>query len=236
MSGGSGQRFDRDNASTPKQYQLLGGRPLYAWALSTLVSHDGVDAIALVVAASLVDEIALSAVQYISGSSHKLSVTAGGATRQASVFNGLRHLAENCETDRFEIAIVHDAARPFLTAQMIDDVIKHTDEHQACTVGRAVADTVKLVDDDIIKETMDRSRLAVVQTPQSAPFKMLFEAHLRASSENWVTTDDAGIMERFGTPVKIVPGSPWNIKVTTREDLAMCELIAPAFLKHSVQT
>lgn len=225
VSGGSGKRFG-DESQSAKQYQLLNGSPVYTWALRVLLLHKRIDRVVLVVAQGLEAEVRADIDKWITKGLDKLSVTTGGATRQASVFNGLKVLAE--QAVRPDAVLVHDAARPFLTATILDDVIECISKADACTVGTPVSDTVKRVSEQTIGETVDRSNLVAVQTPQAARFSALYDAHKRAEADGWVTTDDAAIMEKAGYKVSVVFSTKWNIKITTKEDLRICEALALA--------
>lgn len=225
VSAGSGKRFGADS-ETAKQYQLLNGSPVYTWGLKCLLEHPRIATVVLVVAEGLETEIKLDINKWITKGLDKLSVTTGGATRQASVFNGLKLLSQLASPP--DAVLIHDSARPFITATIIDEVIKCVEKEQACTVGTPVSDTVKRVDDHIIGETVDRTNLVAVQTPQAARFSELLKAHQRAEADGWVTTDDAAIMEMAGYKVSVVLSTRWNIKITTKEDLRICEALALA--------
>lgn len=223
VCAGSGQRFGDES---PKQYQLLNGSPVYTWGLKCLLEHPRIDRVVIVVAADMEAEIKADVNKWITNGLEKLSVTTGGASRQASVFNGLKFLSQ--QVSQPDAVLVHDAARPLITATILDDVIKCVEKEPACTVGSPVSDTVKRVDDNIIGETVDRTNLVAVQTPQAARFSELLEAHQRAEADGWVTTDDAAIMEMAGYKVSVVLSTRWNIKITTKEDLRICEALAAA--------
>jgi len=225
VSAGSGKRFG-DDSSSAKQYQLLNGSPVYTWGLRCLLAHPRIEKVICLVAEGLVEEVRADASKWISEGLHKLSVTTGGATRQGSVFNGLKWLAAQGSAP--DAVLVHDSARPFITATILDDVIKCIEKNDACTVGTPVSDTVKETDGTVIKKTVDRTNLHIVQTPQAARFAELLKAHERAEAEGWVTTDDAQIMEMAGYKVNVVLSTRWNIKITTKEDLRICEALALA--------
>jgi 2-C-methyl-D-erythritol 4-phosphate cytidylyltransferase len=225
VCAGSGKRFG-DESQSPKQYQLLKGSPVYTWGLRCLLDHERINRVVLVVATDMEEDIKTDVEKWITKGLEKLSVTTGGATRQASVFNGLKLLSQ--QESLPDAVLVHDAARPFINATILDDVIKCVEKEQACTVGSPVSDTVKRVDDSIIGETVDRTNLVAVQTPQAARFSELFKAHQRAEADGWVTTDDAAIMEMAGYKVSVVLSTRWNIKITTKEDLRICEALALA--------
>ncbi len=225
VCAGSGKRFG-DESQSPKQYQLLKGSPVYTWGLRCLLDHERINRVVLVVATDMEEDIKTDVKKWLTKGLEKLSVTTGGATRQASVFNGLKLLSQ--QESLPDAVLVHDAARPFINATILDDVIKCVEKEQACTVGSPVSDTVKRVDDSIIGETVDRTNLVAVQTPQAARFSELFKAHQRAEADGWVTTDDAAIMEMAGYKVSVVLSTRWNIKITTKEDLRICEALALA--------
>lgn len=225
VCAGSGKRFG-DESQSPKQYQLLKGSPVYTWGLRCLLDHERINRVVLVVATDMEEDIKTDVEKWITKGLEKLSVTTGGATRQASVFNGLKLLSQ--QESLPDAVLVHDAARPFINATILDDVIKCVEKEQACTVGSPVSDTVKRVDDSIIGETVDRTNLVAVQTPQAARFSELFKAHQRAEADGLVTTDDAAIMEMAGYKVSVVLSTRWNIKITTKEDLRICEALALA--------
>lgn len=157
----------------------------------------------------------------------KISLVTGGATRQESVYRALLKVKDHGAPEH---VIIHDAARPFVSAQIIDLAIDTVTTRGACTVATPVVDTLKVVDGPKIVSTVDRSRLYAVQTPQAAPFDLLLSCHEQARSQKLSVTDDAGILEAFGHEVSIFAGSPSNIKITVQEDLKACELLSPLFL------
>jgi 2-C-methyl-D-erythritol 4-phosphate cytidylyltransferase len=145
-------------------------------------------------------------------------VCAGGKLRQDSVKNGLVGVSD-CE-----LVLIHDAARPFLTDRLIDDGIKAAGSTGAAAAAVPVKDTVKQVDENqIVCATLPRDRLMSVQTPQVFRYKILKEAYGCLDGE---VTDDAAAVERMGLKVKLYTGDYGNIKITTREDLALAEIIA----------
>lgn len=142
------------------------------------------------------------------------AIVSGGADRQASALNGLMALPANAD-----IALIHDGARPFVTEEIIRRVIESV---EACGSGVAAVparDTIKRVDKDgNVLETLDRSALWQMQTPQGFFVKDLLAAHAAAQARY---TDDAALMEAAGYPVRLVPGRPDNIKLTSPEDIKM---------------
>ena len=220
-AAGSGLRFNQN--SKPKQFIELGGRPLYVWSLDVLAKNERVDQIIICTLEHMVKDVADEARSLFPNK--EIYVTAGGATRQDSVLKGLIELKKF----HLEYVLVHDAARPFLTNQMINSTIECVKKHGACTAAIPVGDTVKKVQNQIITETVDRSNLILVQTPQAAKYDWLLQAHELAQQKGFATTDDAALLEACGHSVAVFAGSPCNIKVTQKEDIVMAELLSGSF-------
>lgn len=145
----------------------------------------------------------------------------GGATRQASVRNGLEALAER----KPDIVLVHDAARPFATQALVARAIDAAEKTGAAVPGLAVTDTIKAVDDGgFVAQTLDRNRLRAIQTPQGFAFAPLLDAHRKAAAQGRSDfTDDAALAEWAGMKVSVFEGEPGNIKITSAEDFARAE-------------
>jgi 2-C-methyl-D-erythritol 4-phosphate cytidylyltransferase/2-C-methyl-D-erythritol 2,4-cyclodiphosphate synthase len=153
-------------------------------------------------------------------------VTAGGATRQESVFNGLSALSIS---ERHSPLIIHDAARPFVTPALINRVLDAlADGHPAVIPGIPVTDTIKIITDGQIVSTPDRNALIAVQTPQGFDGDLLAQAHARARAQGAQATDDAALMEHLGYPALVVEGEAQNRKITTPEDLSMLNPVGAA--------
>ena len=156
---------------------------------------------------------------------HKiLALVPGGARRQDSVRLGLDELAEHLPTCRW--VMIHDAARPFVTAGILEAGLRTAQIHQASIAAVQVKDTIKQVHAGTIIATPDRAQLWAVQTPQVFSFPLIHQAHHHPLAQTDVT-DDATLLEQLGHTVTIFPGSYTNIKITTQEDL----LCAEAFLQ-----
>jgi 2-C-methyl-D-erythritol 4-phosphate cytidylyltransferase len=159
--------------------------------------------------------------------SERLLVAAGGEVRQQSVANGLARLPAGPA-----LVLVHDAARPFVEAELIDRVLAVAALGAAAVPGLPLADTVKETDAaGLVVRTVPRERLVAVQTPQAFPRAMLETAHQRARSgaePAAAASDDAALCERLGHPVRVVAGSARNFKLTTPEDFALAEALAAA--------
>ena len=139
----------------------------------------------------------------------------GGATRRDSVYNGLKALPEDCE-----IVAIHDAARPFVTADVIDATLESAREHGSGVISTPVVDTIKHVGPDGAVTSLERDSLRAVQTPQSFGFRRILEAHEWAQAEDLAVTDDAMLFEHYYGSVRLVgaPGAEANRKLTTKAD------------------
>lgn len=224
-AGGSGTRMGNE---IPKQFLQLGGVPLLIHALRVFESSKTIAEIVVVVPPDTVTSCRDELLPPFAFS--KISrVTAGGARRQDSVWNGVRAVDE-----RTKIVVVHDAVRPFVTGTMIEEVVDGARTHGAAIAAIPLHDTVKRVDPDgMIETTLDRQRLWSAQTPQAFKVELLREAHRSSQEAGVEATDDAFLVEQIGHHVAIVNGSPDNIKVTRPENLVMGEAILAARREHS---
>ncbi len=147
------------------------------------------------------------------------SLVAGGNERQHSVYNGLQAAKKE------GIVLVHDAARPFIEKRVIHELVAVAEKDGAAVVAVPVKDTIKKVNNFEVVETIERSSLWAIQTPQAFRVSLLEEAHNLALEQNFLGTDEASLVERLHVPVKIVEGDYDNIKLTTPEDLYFAEAI-----------
>lgn len=204
----------------PKQFLAIGGLPLIVHSLRVLQAAPSVDAIILAVPQA---DIAYcqSDIVRAHGFSKVIDVVVGGAERQDSV-----RLALAAVGGETEIVLVHDAVRPFLTLQMVTEVVKAARATGAAIVAVPMRDTVKQVGaNHTIERTVDRKNLWLAQTPQAFRRDWLQEAHNKAHLEGVHATDDAYLIEWSGRPVTVVEGSGENIKVTRPEDMIIGEAI-----------
>ena len=148
------------------------------------------------------------------------AVVVGGKSRQESV-----HLGLNAFSDKVKLAAVHDGARPLITWQVIDRVIRAANTYGAAAPAIPVKDTIKVVEGRLVESTPDRSKLFAVQTPQVFDFDLLRGALKKAEQEGAQVTDDCSAVELMGFKVKIVEGDERNLKVTTPMDLKIAELL-----------
>lgn len=220
-AGGSGKRM---KGKLSKQYLFLDGIPVLVHTLKKFQDALKVDEIFLVVPG---DDI-IFVREYIVekyGISKVRRILAGGKERQDSVRNGINAL----ENDH-DIVLVHDAVRPFISEDIILSVIREASQVQAVTVGVPVKDTVKAVDGcGWIAETLNRDGLWLTQTPQAFKRDVIVRAHEEAYKNNYHTTDDASLVERTGIAVKMIHGSYDNIKITTKDDIMLAEILIKKF-------
>ena len=191
----------------------LAGRPVLAHSVAAFAEHPKVDTVVVVVSeANQADVEAM-----LEDVAPNARVVLGGARRRDSVRAGLGVLP------RCEFVLVHDGARLLVTAAMIDAVLAGAAEKDAAICAIPVADTVKQVDNyGFSRRTMDRDGLMLAQTPQAFRLELLLRAHAAYAED---VTDDAMLVERLGLPVRIVAGSPRNLKVTTPDDLVLAEAL-----------
>jgi len=150
-------------------------------------------------------------------------VVAGGGTRQESVMNGLREVSAGVEC-----VLVHDAARPLVTPELIAACAAAARTHGAAVAALPVSDTLKYAEGELIRTTVDRHGLWAAQTPQAFRVELLREAYARARQEGAAATDDASVVEAMGAPVRLIMGSPRNLKITYPQDLALAEMLLAA--------
>ncbi len=217
LAAGRGSRM---RSSVQKQYMQLNGYPVIYYALQCFQDSE-VDEIVLVTGQNEITYCEQEIVK-VYGFTKVKCVVAGGAERYESVYNALSVVEDA------DYVMIHDGARPFVTADMIHESIIHVKEHGACTVAVPVKDTVKEVSENGFGiKTLNRSRLWNIQTPQTFDRELIKKAYLQMMGNGDTDiTDDTMIVERYmGHSVKIIHGSYQNIKITTPEDMTMAEFI-----------
>ena len=218
VAGGSGQRMQSDQ---PKQYLDLGGMPILCRTLGVFAAANLVDRIVLVVPEA---DRALCRDDLVPrvGFAGPVDIVSGGPSRQASVFNGLAAMDVNDD----DLVVIHDAVRPFLEPAELKASIQTAAETGACILALPAFDTVKKADSDHrITATIDRASIWLAQTPQVFRYGVIQAAHTLARRNKVAGTDDAALVEMAGYPVQILPGSRFNIKITTPEDLVLAQAI-----------
>ena len=231
LAGGKGSRMQSD---VPKQYMELLGKPLLYYALKAFEESD-VESVVLVTAEGEEDYCRKELVERY-GFTKVIAVTAGGAERYDSVWNGLKCLKDRDakaqgESGETDIVLIHDGARPLVTAELINRLIAETEQYGACVAGMPVKDTIQMTDErGTITLTPKRDSLWTAQTPQAFEFSLAYDAYEQLMDESEINvTDDAMVVGMYNEiPIQMVRGSYTNIKVTTPEDLVLAE----AFLLH----
>jgi len=214
-AAGRGQRLQGE---VPKALALLDGRPLVQYALETLARVDEVQTIVVVAPEDHLESVRDLAARARLGKI--AAVVPGGADRQASVARGLAALPPSAQ-----LVLVHDGARPCVTASLVRAVAAAAARDGAATAAVPVAETVKAGRDGWVARTLDRSELYHIQTPQGFHRSLLERAHLEAARAGFRGTDDAALVERLGHRVRLVPGEPSNLKVTLPGDLEVAEAL-----------
>lgn len=212
VAGGSGLRA---GGEIPKQYQLIGGKPVIRWTLEAFLNHPQVGHVQAVIGQG---HDALFA-EATAGLPIPAAVT-GGSNRQESCRLGVEALAAM----KPDHVLIHDAARPFVSAQVISNVIGELDRSDAVIPGLPVADTMKFAPGGVIERTVDRGSMWFVQTPQGFAFDKILAAHRQAAREGHDSfTDDAAVAEYAGMAVRITAGDQANKKLTTAHDVQVAD-------------
>lgn len=213
VAAGPGTRL---GAGVPKAFVPLAGEALYLHSLRALARASAIDAAVVVVPPARLDEARRAVADAVPAL--RTRVVAGGAERADSVRAGLEAAGDA------DVIAVHDAARPFVAARVVDEVVAAAAQHGAAISAVPAIDTVKMVDDDgVITATPDRARVWLAQTPQAFRADLLRRAH--AQGGGVAATDDAVLVEMLGESVRVVAGDAGNRKITSAEDLRWAEWV-----------
>ena len=220
----AGAKGKQKKAPPSKQFTELGGTPIL---IHTLRKFAAVDAVSEIWIALRESEIAGFRAQLDSvadgGLRKKVELVVGGEHRQQSVESALNAIAA-AEDD---IILVHDAVRPFVTREIIQEVIEAANKYGAAIAGMPAVDTVKQVERTsegaLIKATIPRAGIVMAQTPQGFRYGLIKKAFDEASADGFLGTDESSLVERSGHDVAVVMGSPRNIKITTPADMELAE-------------
>ena len=220
LAAGAGKRMHSD---VHKQYMMLAGRPVLFYALQAF-AESAVTDIVVVVGAGEIDYCRKEIIEKYH-IPKVCAVVEGGRERYHSVYEGLK------AADGSDYVLIHDGARPLVSADIIKRSMQAVKEYRACVAGMPVKDTIKIADEDgYAKLTPERSKVWQIQTPQSFSYPLVYEAYRKMlADEDSAITDDAMVVERMtNQPVKLIEGNYRNIKITTPEDM----LIAEMYLKQ----
>jgi len=216
VAAGEGRRLGADR---PKAFVGFGGRVLLAHSVELLERHPAVDAIVLIVPAGWEEPATLVAEELAAGKVR--AAVAGGPSRSESVLAGLREVDAEAG-----VIVVHDAARPLADAALLSRVLAGlADGADGVVPALPVPDTIKRVRNGTVTETLDRSELRAVQTPQAFLASALRSAYDRPPADLAAATDCAGLVESAGMTVAVVEGSPANVKLTGPADLRLAQAL-----------
>lgn len=204
-AGGTSSRFGNKNKLLEKIYD----KEVIRYTIEAFEKSD-VDEIIICANINIIEEL-----KEIFKNSQKVKIIEGGATRQESVFNGLK--ASECD-----YVLIHDGARPMISTDLINSAIEEVKTKKALTVATKTIDTIKEVIDGKIVRTIDRAKLYNTQTPQAFEYNLIKDAHMKLYGKNY--TDDAGMLEELGQTVYILNGSYKNIKITTQNDIDIAKI------------
>lgn len=221
-AGGSGSRMGLD---FNKIFLDVDDKPILAYTLDVFEFSDCIDNIILVCKEA--DRSLCEAIIKRFAYTKVKTIVQGGSTRQESIRNGLSAVP-SCS----DIVLIHDAARPLVTEEMLKLSIEAARKNGAAAVGVSPVDTVKRIQNDTICETIDRNSLILIQTPQTFQKDLLIEAHETARKNHQLVTDDCALLELMGKTVKVVRGSKFNIKLTTPEDYEMISAYLTCYRKE----
>lgn len=219
LAGGSGSRID---GALPKQFLLLDGKTILQHAIEKFENHPHIEHIFIVIHGDYIDRTR----EIVRGSGYKkvVKILKGGETRQDSSRIGVTA----AHPGEYENVLIHDAARPFVSKEIIDNILSALETHSAVNVAVPSPDTVIEIDaDNFIKNVPDRKYLRRVQTPQAFKLDLIQKAH-RLALENNITdaTDDCFLILKLNlAPIYVVEGSERNIKITYALDLQLAEIL-----------
>jgi 2-C-methyl-D-erythritol 4-phosphate cytidylyltransferase len=212
LAGGKGKRM---GANVSKQFIEINEKPIIYYTIRSFEASENVDEIILVLPK---DEISYFKENIMKRFDFKIAkIIEGGSERQDSVYNALNSI-QNCD-----IVLIHDGARPFVSKKIIEDGINKAREYGAAAPGVMPKDTIKVKNNNGFSvKTLNRNELVAIQTPQCFKFDMIQKCHEEVKSKSIQVTDDTMVVEMFGNEVFIYDGDYKNIKVTTKEDLIIC--------------
>lgn len=214
VAAGRGVRFGAD---VPKQFLPLGGKPILFHSIEIFENMAEVDRIWLVLPGDFLEGFEL--LHNLSEYGKIAGLVSGGERRQDSVMAGLTQLPAGTE-----IVAIHDAVRPFASAEAVAEAIRRARRSGAALLATPLVDTLKRCDTaGRIVETVDREQLWLAQTPQVFRVELIRRAYERVFSDGVEVTDEAAAVERLGEPVEVVSSDTPNLKITTEQDLRHAE-------------
>ena len=213
LAAGNGTRLSNN---IKKQFIKIHDKQLFLFSFGSFCSSN-IDKILIVSSKEDINYVR----SLVSSNEKFLDVIAGGETRQQSVKNALDYLKGILADD--DVILIHDAARPLIKFPLINEVINKTIEYDCCSLILPIKDTIISLSKNNYESTLERDKLASVQTPQGFKFKIIYEAHLKAMHSS--ATDDAQLVKSLGLNIHLIKGDEQNFKITTNEDLNYFEYI-----------
>lgn len=222
LAAGSGTRMG--NTSKPKQFLPIYNKPLIVHTIEAFEMHEEIDMIVVVTNDTYIDSVKVWCKQYDLGKVRH--IVAGGSSRQASVYNGIKFL-EGIGIKDDDNILIHDSARPLISQTIISENIEACNKYGAIDTVIPCSDTIiRSVNNETITEIQKRSELYQGQTPQTFKFNIIRDAHDYAKkTNNTETTDDCRLVLNMGKEVHLVNGSKLNFKITTFDDLMMLKAL-----------
>lgn len=214
-AAGSGSRM---GAKVNKQFLKLLEKPILYHTIKKFLAWKTNLEINIILAADEVEYFKENVEKLFSQKKLNFNLIAGGKSRQESVYNGLINFSKDVE-----YVIIHDGARPLLKKETIERTYQAVKKYDAVSCGVEVKDTIKVVENSFVKETLKRDKLRAIQTPQAFKLELLKKAHKKDRYEQ--ALDDASLVENLGKKVYIVKGDYDNFKITTPEDIRPAEII-----------
>lgn len=213
LAAGNGTRLSNN---IKKQFIKIHDKQLFLFSFDSFCSSN-IDKILIVSSKEDINYVR----SLVSSNEKFLDVIAGGETRQQSVKNALDYLKGILADD--DVILIHDAARPLIKFSLINEVINKTIEYDCCSLILPIKDTIISLSNNNYESTLERDKLASVQTPQGFKFKIIYEAHQKAIHSS--ATDDAQLVKSLGLNIHLIKGDEQNFKITTNEDLNYFEYI-----------
>lgn len=213
LAAGNGTRLSNN---IKKQFIKIHDKQLFLFSFDSFCSSN-IDKILIVSSKEDINYVR----SLVSSNEKFLDVIAGGETRQQSVKNALDYLKGILADD--DVILIHDAARPLIKVPLINEVINKTIEYDCCSLILPIKDTIISLSNNNYESTLERDKLASVQTPQGFKFKIIYEAHQKAIHSS--ATDDAQLVKNLGLNIHLIKGDEQNFKITTNEDLNYFEYI-----------
>jgi 2-C-methyl-D-erythritol 4-phosphate cytidylyltransferase len=220
---------NRMGAGINKQFLPVKSKPVLCYSVDMLEKCPWVKEIIIVMQSSEITKCCEILARH--GHYHKIKgVIPGGSTRQESVWEGIKQTGEDAE-----YIAIHDGARPFFQRDLLERLLQAAKKWGAAIPGLPIRDTLTTVDSDFwTGKTLDRSVIWAVQTPQVFKGAALKTAYKQARRDNIEATDDAALFAKYAGKVKLLPGDPYNIKITTPADLQLADFIAGHYAKNAI--